>query len=79
MQKTLKAAIDHSVEENQSTIQGRSMLHNVFICHDILRHYNMKTTPRCLMKIDLMKAHGIVSWEFLEEDLRGFGFPEKFT
>lgn len=55
------------------------MLHNVLICHDILRHYKSKTTPMCLMKIDLKKAYDMVSWEFLEEALRGFGFPEKFT
>ena len=30
------------------------------------------------MKIDLNKAYDMVSWEFLEEAMFGFGFPEKF-
>ncbi|XP_070005799.1 uncharacterized protein [Nicotiana sylvestris] len=59
--RVLKAAVDHLVAENQSAfVQGRSMLHNVLICHDILRHYNWKTTPRCLMKIDLRKAYDML-------------------
>ncbi|XP_075091713.1 uncharacterized protein LOC142171895 [Nicotiana tabacum] len=75
----LKHVITHIVADNQSTfIQGISMMHNVLICHDILRHYNRRTTPRCLMKINLRKAYDMVNWEFLEEVLKGFGFPIKF-
>nr|XP_016433942.1 PREDICTED: uncharacterized protein LOC107760411 [Nicotiana tabacum] len=77
--RRLKEAMSHIVTDNQSTfVQGRSMIHNILICHDLLRHYNRKTSPRCLMKIDLRKAYDMVSWEFLEEALRGYGFPEKF-
>lgn len=66
--------------ENQSAfVQGRSMLHNILICHDILRHYNRQTTPRCLVKIDLRKAYDMVSWEFVEEALQGYGFPVRFV
>lgn len=76
----LKVAIQHLVADNQSAfVHGRSMLHNVLICHDILRHYNRKTSPRCLMKIDMRKAYDMVNWEFLEEVLIGYGFPIKFT
>lgn len=69
----LKPTISYIVAENQSSfVQGRSMMHNVLICHDLLRHYNRRTTPRCIMKIDLRKAYDMVSWEFLEEALRGY-------
>lgn len=74
----LKGALNHLVADNQPAfVQGRSMIHNILICHDLLRHYNRKTTPRCLMKIDLKKAYDMVSWEFLEEALEGYGFPQK--
>nr|XP_016460087.1 PREDICTED: uncharacterized protein LOC107783619 [Nicotiana tabacum] len=67
------------VVDNQAAfIEGRSLIHNVLICHDILRHYNRKTTPRCLIKIDLKKAYDMVRWEFLEEVLKGYGFPIPF-
>nr|XP_018631977.1 uncharacterized protein LOC108947926 [Nicotiana tomentosiformis] len=58
----LKQGVSQIVAENQAAfIQGRTMVHNVLICHDILRHYNRKTTHRCLMKIDLRKAYDMVS------------------
>ncbi|XP_019236486.1 PREDICTED: uncharacterized protein LOC109216760 [Nicotiana attenuata] len=76
----LRKAIDHLVVENQAAfVQGRSMIHNILICHDLLRHYNRKTSPRCLMKIDIRKAYDMVRWEFIEEALSGFGFPGKFV
>jgi len=53
-------------------------MHNLLICHDLLRHYNRKNvSPRSFMKIDLRKAYDMVSWEFIEEVLGGFGFPEQ--
>lgn len=54
------------------------MLHNVLICHDLLRHYNRKASPRRLLKINLRNAYDMVSWDFLEEVLAGFGFSNKF-
>ncbi|XP_070049987.1 uncharacterized protein [Nicotiana tomentosiformis] len=67
----LKPTINHIVADNQLTfVQGRSMMHNVLICCDLLRHYNRKTTPRCLMKIDFRKAYDMISWEFLEKALK---------
>lgn len=58
----IKSVIQHIVADNQSAfVQGRSMLHYVLICHDILRHYNRRTSPRYLMKIDLKKAYYMVS------------------
>ncbi|MDV3181123.1 MAG: reverse transcriptase domain-containing protein, partial [Candidatus Phytoplasma australasiaticum] len=68
------------MDENRGAfVEGRSLIHNVRICHDILRHYNRKTTPRCFMKIDLKKAYDMVSWDFLEEALKGYGFPIPFV
>lgn len=76
----LSKAIEIIVADNQAAfVQGRSMIHNILICHDLMRHYNKKTSPRCLMKIDLKKAYDMVSWEFVEEALNGYGFPQKFT
>lgn len=64
----LKESIRHIVANYQAAfVQGRSMLQNILIRHDLLRHYNKKTTPGCLMKIDLKNAFDMVSQEFLEE------------
>lgn len=55
------------------------MIYNILICYDLLRHYDRKTSPRCLMKIDIRKAYDMMRWEFIEEALSGFGFPGKFV
>lgn len=49
-------------------------MHNVLICHNLPRHYNRKISTRCLLRIYLRKAYGMVSWEFLEEAMIGYGF-----
>ncbi|KAH0640338.1 hypothetical protein KY285_036924 [Solanum tuberosum] len=51
-----------------SYLHGRSLVHNILICHDLLRHYNWKTTPRCMIKIDLRKAYDMDIWEEAMED-----------
>lgn len=60
-------------------IKERSIIHNILMCHDLLRHYNRKTTPRCLMKIPLRKAYDMVQWDFVKEMFEGYVFPEKFV
>nr|XP_018625785.1 uncharacterized protein LOC108944873 [Nicotiana tomentosiformis] len=69
----LKEAISVIVADKQSTfVRGRSMVHNVLICHDLLRHYGRKTTPRCLIKIDLRKAYEMLSHLIFTDDLMIF-------
>ncbi|XP_016570787.2 uncharacterized protein LOC107868618 [Capsicum annuum] len=76
----LRKVIAVIVANNQAVfIEGRSLIHNVLICHDLLRHCKRKTTPRCLMKIDLKKAYDMVSWEVIEDVLKGYGFPSSFV
>lgn len=76
----LKEIIPTIVVENQASfVAGRSLTHNVLIYHDMLRHYNIKTSPRCLMKIDLRKAYDVISWDFIQEVLRGFGILVYFV
>ncbi|XP_060200779.1 uncharacterized protein LOC132629052 [Lycium barbarum] len=76
----LRKAISVVVASNQAAfVEGRSLIHNVLICHDLLRHYLRKTTPRCLMKIDLRKAYDMISWDFIEEALKSYGFPTPFV
>lgn len=43
------------------------MIHNLLICHDLLKQYDRKTTPRCLVKVDVKKAYNMLNWKFLEE------------
>lgn len=75
----LREAMGSIVAGNQAVfVKGRSLVHNMLVCHDILRHYSRKTTPRCMLKIDLKKAYDMVSWEFIAESLEGYSFPRAF-
>ena len=65
-------------DKEAAFVKGRSLVHNVLICHDQLRHYNRKTSPRRMMKIDLRKAYDMVSWEFVTEALEVYGFHSSF-
>lgn len=60
-------------------VKGRSLVHNVLVWHDLLRHYNGKKTSRYMMKIDLRKAYDMVRWDFTEDMLNEYSFPKKFT
>lgn len=77
----LREAVYVIVAENQTFfVNGRSLIHYVLICHDLLRPYSRKTTPRCMMKIDLKKVYDMANWNFnfLKEALHGNGFPIPF-
>lgn len=51
--------INYIIADNQvAFVQGRSMFHNILTCDDQLKHYNRKTTPTCLVKINHKKAYG---------------------
>ena len=39
-------------------VAGRSIVHNVLLCQDVVKHYSRKhCLPSALLKIDLRKAH----------------------
>lgn len=59
-------------------VKERSLIQNVLVYHDFLRHYKRKTSPRCLMKINLTKSYDMVQWDFMQEILEGYKFPTNF-
>ncbi|XP_048497890.1 uncharacterized protein LOC125496470 [Beta vulgaris subsp. vulgaris] len=61
-------------------VAGRSILHNIFTCQDLVKLYNRKTTrASCMMKLDLKKAYDTISWDFVRQMLTGVGFPSGFV
>jgi hypothetical protein len=59
---------------------GRSMIDNINLTQELLRHYGRKrTSPRCLIKVDFKKAFDSVQWPFLRALLHLLGFPQRFV
>uniref|UniRef100_A0A803N4X4 Reverse transcriptase domain-containing protein n=1 Tax=Chenopodium quinoa TaxID=63459 RepID=A0A803N4X4_CHEQI len=55
----LKVVLPGLISETQGAfVEGRSILDNIFVCHDMLKNYNNKRkAPRCTIKVDLRKAY----------------------
>jgi hypothetical protein len=61
-------------------IQKRSMMDNIYLVQEIARKYCRKRiSPRCMIKVDLLKAYDLVDWSFLEEMLVALRFPARFV
>ena len=69
------------ISPNQGAfVEGRSILHSILLCQDIVKHYGRKNcSPRCLLKIDLRKAYDTLDWDFIHDMLIALNFPRKFT
>lgn len=76
----LRLVLPSLVSETQGAfVSGRSILHNILLCQDIVRIYKGSQKQKCcMMKIDLQKAYITVCWEFLEDMMKGLHFPDKF-
>nr|XP_009778828.1 PREDICTED: uncharacterized protein LOC104228121 [Nicotiana sylvestris] len=77
----LKLVVDSIVGESQSAfIEGRNILDNVIIAHEMVKGYNKKgVSPRCCIKIDIRKAYDSVEWPFFRMILIEYGMPVKFV
>ncbi|KAM6548138.1 hypothetical protein CsatB_019814 [Cannabis sativa] len=76
----LVVVLPRLINQNKGAfIQDRSIAHNVMILQDLLKNYNRKNiSPRCSIKINISKAYDNVSWDFLEQLLVAYNFPQKF-
>ncbi|GFZ21498.1 hypothetical protein Acr_29g0006600 [Actinidia rufa] len=67
----LAPALTSIVDPAQETyVQNRKMIDNIYLLHELLRQYGRKmTSPRCMLNVDLRKAFDSVDWEFIRDDL----------
>ncbi|XP_010670394.1 uncharacterized protein LOC104887462 [Beta vulgaris subsp. vulgaris] len=73
----LKKVLPTLIDQVQSAfVENRVILHNIFICQDMLKGYKRKNLlARCTPKVDLKKAYDSLNWEFIKEVLIGLNFP----
>ncbi|GKV37600.1 hypothetical protein SLEP1_g45612 [Rubroshorea leprosula] len=61
-------------------VEGRLMVENVLLAQEIVKHYHKQClSPKCALKIDLMKAFDSVSWDFIFQILLSLGIPSQFV
>ncbi|GJY63033.1 RNA-directed DNA polymerase, eukaryota, reverse transcriptase zinc-binding domain protein [Tanacetum coccineum] len=76
----IKKFLGKLVSQNQSAFINRQIHDNILISQELLKGYGRKSGPkRVALKIDLQKAYDTVNWSFMEDILKGFGFPERMV
>lgn len=75
----IKPVLPHRRCKKQTTfVEGRRIGDNILLSQELLRNYHRdQGTPRCALKVDLMKAYDTVTWDFVLAVLRTIGFPNK--
>ncbi|XP_058198418.1 uncharacterized protein LOC131313940 [Rhododendron vialii] len=57
---------------------GRRIADNIFLTQELMRGYHKhSSSPRCAMKVDIMKAYDNVRWDFLWDVLTSMNFQPK--
>lgn len=75
----LAPRLDALVSQNQNAfIQGRSLHDNFILVKQSLRMLHQLEAPRVMLKLDLTRAFDTISWPFLFEVLRQYGFGDRF-
>lgn len=77
----LQPILSSIISPNQGDfIQGILIMSNILVCQDLVRGYGRDIgSPKCLIKIDLRKAHDSISWEFVIQVLQSLNFPPLFV
>ena len=73
----LKLALPDLIDPMQSAfVQGRRISDNIFLSQELMRGYHRNSlTPKCAMKVDIMKAYDTVRWEFIIDTFTAMAFP----
>jgi hypothetical protein len=77
----LVPGLDEVISSNQGAfIPKRSIAENILLAQEVVCDYHKeKGTPRCTLKVDLMKAYDSVDWEYILHCLYCFGAPARFV
>ena len=75
----LAPRLDALVSNNQNTfIPGRSLHDNFVLVRQSARLLHQLGAPRVMLKLDLARAFDSISWPFLFEVLKQYGFGDRF-
>lgn len=73
--------LDSILHEDQiAFVKGRLFSNYIHLAQVLLRDFNRKrSSPRCILKVDLQKAFYLVHWDFVHVGLLRLQFLEQFV
>ena len=60
-------------------VEGRHILNGIIGVHETIHYLKCPKFPGMLIKLDIAKAYGKLSWKYLEKCLRAHGFSEEWV
>lgn len=79
LSRRIQVALPHLIDHVQSGfVKGRRIADNIFLTQEIMRDYHKhSSTPKCALKVDIMKAYDNVRWDLLWDILSSMNFHPK--
>lgn len=74
----LKKVLSSIIDERQSVIDGRQLLHSVIIANEVVEEARRGQKPCLVFKVDFERAYDAVSWDFLTYMMSRMGFCNKW-
>eukprot|EP00253_Pinus_taeda_P015299 PITA_15299 len=79
MAKRLKPLLEKLISPEQTGfVEGRQILDGLVVTQEVIHSMKTKKQKGMMMKLDLSKAYDRVSWQYLAEILRSFGFSSRW-
>lgn len=77
----LKGLLPGFISESQlAFVQNRLLMDNLLLATELVKDYHKDSvSPRCAVKIDILKAFDSVQWDFVLNTLLVLNFPEEFV
>ena len=76
----IKPILTHVISKEQSRyIEGRQIMDNVILAHEVIHSLKTSRTPSMLIKLDLSKAFDKANWQYLRDVLESFGFDQHWV
>jgi hypothetical protein len=73
--RRLKPLLPFIISPEQSRyVEGRQILDNIILAHEVIHSLQKTRTPGMLLKLDLSKAFDKLSWDYMRAMLLAFGF-----
>ena len=61
-------------KEKIGYVEARQILDNIILTQELIHYVKLNHTPRMLIKLDMSKAFEKISWQYIREILKAFGF-----